>query len=80
MSHLVFFRHLLISVAHESLNMIRERGALSDILVGNIAAAIDKVSNICASLPGAGYGKHEHRLEDLLARYQAAGGILAPSV
>ncbi|MFK3973786.1 glycoside hydrolase family 104 protein [Pseudomonas sp. NPDC087358] len=60
-----------------AIQQIRERGALPDIMVGHIATAIDKVSNIWASLPGAGYGQREHKLEDLLARYYAAGGILA---
>jgi muramidase (phage lysozyme) len=46
-------------------------------MVGNIAAAISKMSNIWVSLPGAEYCQHEHRLEDLLARYQAAVGLLA---
>lgn len=60
-----------------AIQQIRERGALPDIMVGNIATAIDKVSNIWASLPGAGYGQREHRLQDLLAQYQQAGGVLA---
>ncbi|WP_341959155.1 glycoside hydrolase family 104 protein [Pseudomonas sp. RC10] len=60
-----------------AIQQIRERGALHDVMVGNIAEAISKVSNIWASLPGAGYGQHEHKLEDLIARYQAAGGVLA---
>lgn len=36
-----------------------------------------KVSNLWASLPGAGYGQPEHRLETLVAAYQRAGGVLA---
>ena len=60
-----------------AIQQIRECGALHDIMVGNIAVAIRKVSNIWASLPGAGYGQHEHKLEDLLARYLASGGVLA---
>lgn len=60
-----------------AIQQIRERGALPDIAAGNIATAIDKVSNIWASLPGAGYGQREHKLEDLLKRYQGAGGVLA---
>ena len=60
-----------------AIQQIRERGALHDVMVGNIAVAISKVSNIWASLPGAGYGQPEHKLEDLLMRYTAAGGLVA---
>jgi len=60
-----------------AIQQIRERGALDDVMVGNIAVAIGKVSNIWASLPGAGYGQPEHKLEDLLVRYTAAGGLVA---
>lgn len=60
-----------------ALQQIRERGALADIQAGRIAAAIHKVRKIWASLPGAGYGQHEQKLDDLLAHYVAAGGRLA---
>ncbi|MCF3972008.1 lysozyme, partial [Pseudomonas aeruginosa] len=39
---------------------------------------IKQVSNIWASLPGAGYGQHEHKLADLLAMYRKAGGEVTP--
>lgn len=60
-----------------ALQQIRERRALSDIQAGRIPEAIAKCRNIWASLPGAGYGQHEHKLADLLAHYLAAGGALA---
>ncbi|MCY1313441.1 Phage lysozyme [compost metagenome] len=60
-----------------ALQQIRERRALADIQAGRIPAAIAKCRNIWASLPGAGYGQYEHKLEDLLAHYVAAGGVLA---
>lgn len=60
-----------------AIQQIRERGALPDIAVGRLAAAIAKVSNIWASLPGAGYGQHENTFEQLQAAYLAAGGALA---
>lgn len=59
-----------------AIQMIRERSALSDIEAGRIATAIDKCRNIWASLPGAGYGQHEQRLDNLLDVYKAAGGVL----
>jgi len=59
-----------------ALQQIRERRALPDIQAGRIPDAIDKCRNIWASLPGAGYGQHEHKLENLVAHYLAAGGVL----
>ncbi|AVJ32740.1 lysozyme [Stenotrophomonas sp. MYb57] len=61
-----------------ALQQIRERCALPLIQAGRIAEAIKQVSNSWASLPGAGYGQHEHKLADLLAAYRKAGGTVAP--
>lgn len=66
-----------ISQDRIALQQIRERRALADIQAGRVGAAVAKCRNIWASLPGAGYGQHEHTLESLLARYSAAGGALA---
>ena len=57
--------------------LIRRRGALSDIYAGNIASAITKCRKEWASLPGAGYGQGENSMASLLAAYQNAGGALA---
>src|SRR5690606_33647408 len=57
-----------------ALQQIRERGALPLIKAGKIAEAIARVRNIWASLPGAGYGQHEQKLERLLEVYRKAGG------
>ncbi len=59
-----------------ALQQIRERRALSDIQAGRIEQAIAKCRNIWASLPGAGYGQHEHPLAALIAAYRKAGGHL----
>lgn len=56
---------------------IRECRALPDIEAGHIAAAIDKVRHIWASLPGAGYGQPERSLAKVLADYLKSGGTLA---
>ena len=45
---------------------IKERGALPMIDRGDIRQAIDRCSNIWASLPGAGYGQFEHKADSLL--------------
>ena len=36
--------------------------------------AIDRCSNIWASLPGAGYGQFEHKADSLIAKFKEAGG------
>ena len=49
---------------------IKERGALPMIDRGDIRQAIDRCSNIWASLPGAGYGQPEHKADSLIAKFQ----------
>lgn len=60
-----------------AIQMIREQAALGDVKAGRIPRAISKCRNIWASLPGAGYGQHEHKLETLLDAYKRAGGEFA---
>ena len=60
-----------------ALQQIRERKALEDIDAGRFDVAVRKVRNIWASLPGAGYGQHEHKLETLMAKFVEKGGNLA---
>lgn len=60
-----------------AIQMIREQHALPDVVTGHLADAIGNVSNIWASLPGAGYGQHEQHIDNLRAAYLAAGGTLA---
>ena len=50
-----------------------ERGALPMIDRGDIRQAIDRCSNIWASLPGAGYGQFEHKADSLIAKIQRSG-------
>ncbi|AQW29027.1 glycoside hydrolase family protein [Ralstonia syzygii subsp. celebesensis] len=57
-----------------AVQQIRERGALADIKAGRLADAIAKCRNIWASLPGAGYGQHEQKIEQLRAQYLLCGG------
>jgi len=60
-----------------AIQQIKERGALQDIEKGYISVAINKVKNIWASLPGAGYGQHENKLDKLITAYKDAGGTVA---
>ena len=54
-----------------ALQQIKERGALPMIDRGDIRQAIDRCSNIWASLPGAGYGQFEHKADSLIAKIQS---------
>lgn len=60
-----------------AIQQIRERKALQLIHAGQLEQAVRQVRNIWASLPGAGYGQHEHKLDNLLAAYRKAGGTVA---
>ena len=59
-----------------ALQQIKERGALPMIDRGDIRQAIDRCSNIWASLPGAGYGQFEHKADSLIAKFTKEGGTV----
>ena len=42
---------------------------------GDIRQAIDRCSNIWASLPGAGYGQFEHKADSLIAKFKVGGTV-----
>ena len=58
-----------------ALQQIKERGGIM-IDRGDIRQAIDRCSNIWASLPGAGYGQTEHKADSLIAKFKEAGGTV----
>lgn len=60
-----------------AIQQIKERGAIKLIEAGDFQGAVFKVKNIWASLPGAGYGQHEQKLDRLAVAYTAAGGVFA---
>lgn len=60
-----------------ALQQIKERRALEDIDAGRFQVAVYKCRKIWASLPGAGYGQHENKIEHLSKAYVEAGGTLA---
>ncbi|MDR5859421.1 glycoside hydrolase family 104 protein [Halomonas eurihalina] len=60
-----------------AIQQIREQRALPLIQSGRFSRAVEACSNIWASLPGAGYGQREHKIEDLVKVYVDAGGQLA---
>ena len=60
-----------------ALQQIKERGALPMIDRGDIRQAIDRCSNIWASLPGAGYGQFgSDKADSLIAKFKEAGGTV----
>lgn len=60
-----------------AIQLIRERHALPLIDGGSFSDAVRAVSNLWASLPGAGYNQHENDMEKLQTAYLAAGGGIA---
>jgi muramidase (phage lysozyme) len=59
-----------------AIQQITECKALADVDAGRIEDAIKKCAHIWASLPGAGYGQRENKIENLLVAYTKAGGTL----
>lgn len=55
-----------------AIKLIMECRAYEDIKDGRFEVAVDKCRNIWASLPGAGYGQPEKKMEALLAEYKKA--------
>ena len=55
------------------MQQIKERGATPMIDRGDMRQAIDRCSNIWASLPGAGYGQFEHKADSLITKIQRSG-------
>ncbi|WP_447896032.1 glycoside hydrolase family 24 protein [Vreelandella sp. GE22] len=59
-----------------AIQQLREQRALALIKAGRITDAIARCANIWASLPGAGYGQHEHTVKRLVYEFQQAKGVL----
>ncbi|HEY9460810.1 MAG TPA: glycoside hydrolase family 104 protein [Paralcaligenes sp.] len=57
-----------------ALRQIKEERAFGAVLEGDFERAVYLVKNIWASLPGAGYGQHEHKLDALLGVFCLHGG------
>lgn len=60
-----------------AIQQIRECKALPDIDHGRFREAVKRCRRIWASLPGAGYGQHENKIEDLENVYLSFGGSLS---
>lgn len=59
-----------------AIQLIKECKALDDIYAGRIHSAMYKCRSRWASLPGAGYGQHEQKIEKLIAVFKEAGGVV----
>ena len=59
-----------------AIQLIKECKALDDIYAGRIHSAVYKCRSRWASLPGAGYGQHEQKVEKLIAVFKEAGGVV----
>ena len=59
-----------------AIQQIKECRALEDIYAGRLEKAISRTNNIWASFAGAGYGQHEHKIENLRRMFELAGGVV----
>lgn len=66
-----------LSQDRAAIRMFRWAGALGYIQAGSVADAIVLCRKLWASLPNAGYGQRELKLERLAAIYAASGGVIA---
>ena len=57
--------------------LVKECHAFSNLVEGDFEGAVHKCAHIWASLPGAGYGQHENKMEALREAFIQAGGVLA---
>ena len=69
------FGNFLQSQDAVALQQIKERISIY-IDRGDIRQAIDRCSNIWASLPGAAGGRLEHKADSLIAKFKEAGGTV----
>lgn len=57
-----------------AIQLIKECKAIDDIGAGRIEQALTKCRSRWASLPGAGYSQHEHKMETLVAKFKELAG------
>jgi len=60
-----------------AVELIREKGALQDVIDGKFALAVAKVNKVWASLPGSPYGQPTKTLAELETVYSNQGGSYA---
>jgi muramidase (phage lysozyme) len=57
-----------------AIQLIKECKALGDVEAGRIEDALTKCRSRWASLPGAGYGQNEHKMESLVSIFKELSG------
>lgn len=57
-----------------AIQLIKECKAMGDIEAGRIAEALTKCRSRWASLPGAGYGQNEHKMDSLVSVFKEFSG------
>lgn len=57
--------------------LIREKGAMQDVIDGNFDEAVRKVSGVWASLPFSTVPQPHHTLETVARIYQSNGGVIS---
>lgn len=57
--------------------LLRQRGAINDVVAGRLSDAIRAARKEWASLAGAGYGQGERSVQWLTAAFVESGGVLA---
>lgn len=63
-----------VSQDYGCIELIHECDAIADANAGYVERVVHKCAPIWASLPGAGYGQHEQRMQALIDAYKRAGG------
>ncbi len=59
-----------------AIQLLKECKAIELIEAGKFNAAVDACRSRWASLPGAGYGQHENKIDALQTAYMKAGGVV----
>lgn len=59
------------------LHILKERKATDLILQGKVSAAILRINNIWASLPGSPYGQHTYSMDFCLKKFVELGGTVS---
>lgn len=60
-----------------AIELIRQKGALNDVIEGHIDVAINKVKKVWASIPGSSYGQPTASLNAWKGVYENSGGNYA---
>jgi muramidase (phage lysozyme) len=60
-----------------AIELIREKGALEDVMNGRFEIAVGKVKKVWASMPNAGYLQPEKSMTKLIVKFKEYGGNIS---